>query len=187
MNLNMKILLKKNKKSKSKSKETDFYDNESVVEFGGIAIPEELSYLRDNFFGEPFAFKGFPSAQKCSPIIEFGYLFGIFENSTHKDEAWNIIKQSLSDDFQRNVGYLPVKRSVFKEKLEINRGSNITDEDIDSLEKLAGQASTLLFSDETLIKSINENLLDFVNNEKSAEETAESIQKKVNIYLNERK
>ena len=83
--------------------------------------------------------------------------------------------------------YLPLKRSVFREKIEKFRGSNLTDNEIDNIEKLIEQTSTLIFNDSKLSDSIYSDILSFINDEKDAESTAKSIQKKVTYYMNEGK
>ena len=164
-----------------------FLDNKCYIDLTVISTPELVGYFRDDYVGDTVAYKGIPSANKCSPIAEPDFCIGILEKSKHKKEAWTIIEQIFTDNFQEQSLYLPLKRSVFREKIEKFRGSNLTDNEIDNIEKLIEQTSTLIFNDSKLSDSIYSDILSFINDEKDAESTAKSIQKKVTYYMNEGK
>ena len=73
------------------------------------------------------------------------------------------------------------------EYIRICHFKSIQNLEIDNIEKLIEQTSTLIFNDSKLSDSIYSDILSFINDEKDAESTAKSIQKKVTYYMNEGK
>lgn len=163
-----------------------FINDECYIDFFCIPSPESLSFNREILMGDSVSYKGIPSSNKCSPIIAPEYCLGLLENSKNIDKAWIVIEQLFTDDNQKNIKSFPVKRSVFKKKIENSRGTKLSNNEISDFEKLLNKTSTIIFNDKTLTDILNSDIIDFINGTKDAIETAKIIQEKVELYLNER-
>ncbi|MBE6852224.1 MAG: hypothetical protein E7505_01930 [Ruminococcus sp.] len=163
-----------------------FKNSDCYIDLCVVARPEHIGLLYD-FVGSKVSYKGIPSSGKCSPVAEPDFCLGILETSSNKEEAWSVIEQIFTDDFQSEALYIPLKHTVFREEIELNRGRNLTDEEIDNFEKLIEGTSTVIFKDQDLSDNLYSDIYEFINGDKTAEETAESIQKKVTFYVNELK
>jgi hypothetical protein len=107
------------------------------------------------------------------------------KDSKYKNESWEIISRILTDDFQESVLFTPVKRSAFLKRFEESGYNYVTKEDIRSFENLISSATVQVFADIKLTESILEEFQLFIADKKSDKDVAESIEKKIKIYIGE--
>jgi len=162
-----------------------FLDNRCKIDFGAMSFPEEYYYIYTEIIGETPAIKGIPSSSGESVIIEPDYSLGIMKDSKYKNESWEIISRILTDDFQESVLFTPVKRSAFLKRFEESGYNYVTKEDIRSFENLISSATVQVFTDIKLTESILEEFQLFIEDKKSDKDVAESIEKKIKIYIGE--
>ncbi len=98
--------------------------------------------------------------------------------------AQNVIDMSkkISDN---NNGGAKVKANINMNGLRINLKQPITQEDIDPVQSLLANANKYVRVDQQVLKIIQEETKAFFEGQKSGDDTAETIQDRVNTYINE--
>ncbi len=76
----------------------DFY-------FGGDGTSSATTYI------------GYPTSSGAGNAMQFQMSLGMSSRCADKEGAWSFMRLFLEDEFQNSLWYLPVKRSVFEEKL----------------------------------------------------------------------
>lgn len=133
--------------------------------------------------------------------VNFAYMqaYGINSNSDNKALAWAFVKHLMSKEVQTNMevirASLPVNNDARLEKarMEITGASfELTDSQqtaLDQYVKTIEGFSDLLnhcpIQDDTINQMINEEVTRYFNGSKTTEEVAETLQKKIELYLNE--
>jgi len=122
-------------------------------------------------------------------------------NSKNKRLAWEFIKFIISEKPQlsSNLIGLPVNKAAFAEitnkSYGINADENFAltdDKDINGyneymgyLNSFIGECTPHIETDPTIDIMVKQEISSFLNGEKTAEETANVLQNKVSLYLNE--
>lgn len=163
--------------------------------------------------GEPVTLVGYPSEGKSGPSIEATMRLAISASSKNKEAAWQFVRSFLLEDYQEKVDFgFPVRREAlelmsqtaqerpyyinengekeyYDETYWVN-GQEITSEPI-TAEKadafIAFLESLDSFSDldYNVYNIVAEETGAFYSGQKSAQEVADTIQSRVQIYLNE--
>ncbi len=139
-----------------------------------------------------------------SLLVEPVIAYAINSNSTHKEEAYEFLKQLLSEEYQtisgtnRNFPYLPVNNNAYINNVSSyisNLSNTQTDNDVYDREKRKAQVKAQLKEIESISRCdtvdaqiydiIDSEAQSFINGKRTAEQTAEIIQNKVMLYLNE--
>lgn len=128
-------------------------------------------------------------------------------NAANRDGAWEFVRFLLSEDAQEKLtetldGYMPVKRSVFEALMEkemaegpadnlakegmVFQGS-LTRERVDEIEAFFESARALPYRTEPILELIQEESREYFNGSKSIEQVADSIENRVQMYLNEQR
>ena len=162
---------------------TRFTDNLCPIDFCTMAIPEECAYWSEYLIGEDPALHGIPSNTGSSPIISTAYSLGIMADSGNADECLNLVFKLLSDDYQDSVTFLPVKKSSLKKRL---KNSGVKSKLSKQIDEMISKASVKAFSNSKITEIFNEEMLQFIEDEKNASESLKTIEDKIDIYLNER-
>ena len=162
---------------------TRFTDNLCPIDFCTMAIPEECAYWSEYLIGEDPALHGIPSNTGSSPIISTAYSLGIMADSSNADECLNLVFKLLSDDYQDSVTFLPVKKSSLKKRL---KNSGVKSKLSKQIDEMISKASVKAFSNSKITEIFNEEMLQFIEDEKNASESLKTIEDKIDIYLNER-
>lgn len=164
------------------------------------------------FNGEDITFVGYPSETGDCAVTDAGFMFGISESCENKEAAWAIVNHFFSDEYQNKINdentCNPVIKSVLDEKL-----ADRTREDPNSIYSttLYKEGTDELSDDKFIKKETVQQVYDYILNvefspykneiiqnmvveecaaalagEKTAEEVAEILQGRVEIYLSER-
>ena len=126
------------------------------------------------------SYSGFPSTNGIGIVAESLENFSILDNSENKDGAWEFIKYCLSDDYQNSLYRgIPVKKSAYDkaftgEKNEKERCLNVIN-----------SADCKYIGDTDLFNIIWEESVLYFNDERTLDETVDSIKKKTGLYLSE--
>lgn len=185
-----------------------FVDGKCRLEFLYMYGFEQLLGLQQGEISEEVTIKGFPSENGSGISVMTSSAFGICEKSKNKEGAWQFIRQFLLEDYQdslvENRSYtFPLMKSSY-EKLENkamsgeNSGYKIITPDGDYVEmkpldektaekvrKAIELADRTIVSDERITEILDEQFTEFFAGASTASETAETIQKKVSLYLKE--
>lgn len=162
------------------------------------------------FIGFPVKGRSGTMIQSCGPVL------AISKGSTHKDAAWEFIHGCLSQPFQSELpSGFPICRGALAEQMEkameieyetdengeqspivkqrvIFDGEDpvdifhITQKQADQLFALIEQAETSSQTDRKIYRIFLEEAEYYFNGAKSLEETADIIQARVSVYVNER-
>ena len=151
---------------------------------------------------------GVLSDDGCHVASEWGYVLSINANSLHKEGAWEFIRFLISEEAQSGDHMLldaPVQRAAFDvwmqkvidEKtyertengvsIRMYNGKPVTDEMQAEFKERIEDARPLPFRTAPLLDIILEEVEDYFNGSKSAEEVSGVINKRVQLYLDERK
>lgn len=173
-----------------------------------VGIGRWDSYLElKEAFGEDAEFLGYPN-KDGEPRYRMvtSYSFGMNSASQRKDGAWAFLEMLLSEEYQENfvnTGF-PVREDVlekqFRSSLHVNVRTRMnpydglmydgdlreaTEEDLDFVRYMIDHAVFGGNNGETVYRIIAEEAGGYFAGDKDAAQTAEVIQKRVNLYLNE--
>ncbi len=156
-------------------------------------------------FGEEVNFIGYPVDEGSGSVISFGNgLYTINAQSQYKEAAWQYIRQFISEDYQNTVGMLPIDKNVFESKIDnavntepINHSWNylgleiklepLSMEDADFIRSMVYGAGRSDFYDYQMMNIILEEAAAYYAGAKSADEAAEIIQSRIQVYVDERR
>lgn len=162
----------------------------------------DIYYGASDWLGEAFknGFKIIPAPKGIHTGTMFfqGRNIYINKSTKYKDECWEFIKYLLSEEIQKQLAerssYVINKKAddFAVESLRKYQSEHpgefkhaITDDEIEQIRNVINNAlNRSQFYDE-LGSIIEKELVSFMDNKKSAEETAGAIQNKVQLYLNE--
>lgn len=151
-----------------------------------------VSYIMSNYFSGDIQLLHMPSDNATDTRgINFGSsnMFAINRNTKYQDEAWEFLKLLLSKKQQADPSLqngFPVNNEALKDfaDLAVNYLS-MNRKTIDAINEFIPDVGKYHYSDVQISSIIREGVNDFFSGNKSAEETANFIQNKVELYLNE--
>jgi len=127
--------------------------------------------------------------------------FGINSSSKNMETAWAFIKFLLSKEMQTSmyVYNLPVNNEARNEKIEFefkmflgindeelnDRQSQVMDNYISALDSLSGQINTYIIHDTNITDMIMQEVQNFFDGVRNAQETTRILQSKADLYLSE--
>ena len=168
-------------------------------------------------FGGDVVFKGMPSEDKKGNIVMLTGGLAMTSSCKDKDEAWQFIRRVLAEDFQENsVWGLPITQKAYDAKLAkamkqdyetnengkqvpVARGSYtspdgqqvdyyaLTQEDADKIKAVVDSATHTVTLDQNVTNMIDEEAAYFFKGEKTVDQTADIIQSRMNVFVNEQK
>lgn len=179
-------------------------DDKYMFNISELSDFDSVAMIQQIFVGEEATFLGYPSSEPIGPVVKSDFVVSISATSQNKSEAWKLVKQLLSDDFQKSISKFgfSVKKSIFDSMAQSAiknsvsnywpssdgkqiKLKNIDSETLERLKKALNDVERGVTFDSNIYKIINEQAEIFLNNGQSAEETAKIIQSKVSIYLKE--
>ena len=188
-------------------------DNDALLHKSQIAVISDMQYT-DILYGDDTAYVGYPSKEGGKTYIEgYGASFAMFAMSEHKEEAWEIIKELLTGDYNKyqiNSQGIPVAKDEFEimvqhvtatEVYTHEDGTTIypqnivmgdsgikigpaTENDIEKLKNLIINASYKLKNTD-IVDLISEDVISYFEGQKKADNVIDVIQDKVLKYVNE--
>lgn len=166
----------------------------------------------NGYFGEPISFVGFPTESGKGSYIMSSGTYVMSSKSANKKEAWDFLRYYLTDEYQKEVSYFPVRKELFLEKSKeaLNRPF-WTDEDgnieyydntfylngeeiildplnqqqLDQTIDFISSVNNKYYSNEEIQKIIEEEAEAFFQNQKSASDVAAIIQSRIQLYVDE--
>ncbi|WP_432404835.1 extracellular solute-binding protein [Wukongibacter sp. M2B1] len=156
------------------------------------------------------SFYRYPTSNKEIYSFSPNNMYGISSNTKYQEEAWEFIKFLLSEEVQsyEKLFGIPINKSARQNKLEYEfkdakgqmdkfgdlYGYNVTSPEkylnqiknnIEKLNEIAPKLNNCNTYDIQIQRILNEETKKFFDGNKSAEETSQLIQRKVEMYLNE--
>lgn len=176
-----------------------FEEGENVLACVNIGDFESYEYYRSQFVGKG-KIMGYPTSSGSGVGIQNGSYSApaILSGCRHKEEAWEFIKSTLIKDTETLpmpvfVSYLPSldkfmgqmeERAQSKEALEMTTPP-VTSTEIRMIRELLEDAEPIQGWNAEIFEIISEEAGAYFAGQKSAKETAEVIQNRVMLYLNE--
>ncbi|MCH5270914.1 MAG: hypothetical protein J1E83_09220 [Lachnospiraceae bacterium] len=178
----------------------------------GMADTQYFNWL----FGENMVVKGYPSSYGTGVAVEMNYgAIGIYASSQCPEGAWDFVEFYIGatwiekNSFSGTFGGFPINRQRFEEELENSMQEYTADgsrrilrwgedgspnfyansaEDVEDLRKIIALADRRAFSvNSVIIQIIEEEIGGYYAGALTAEQTAEKIQNRVQLYLDEQK
>ena len=172
----------------------------------------DLNYAKYGTFGEDITLIGFPSANKDGSAILPARQLAISSKTKNQEGAWEFLRYFLSDEYQKETSGFPVRLKYLEQKAEeaTKRPYYIDDdgakveyddviyidgieikidpmskEEVDQYVEILKSFTQVSKYDETLMGIINEEAEPYFSGQKNAQEVAQIIQSRAQVYLNE--
>ena len=141
----------------------------------------------------PFTYIGFPSDGTSNGSWyepdPAGSVYAIPVLSGNPEGAADVIRRMLSEDWQRQIWALPLNRNVLEEQLlelTTKEDAAVTQENLQQIWQLIDGVTVFNDGDDTIEAIITEECSAYFAGAKSEEETAQTIDSRINQYLRER-
>ncbi len=173
-----------------------------------------LNNYINGYFGEPVSFVGFPTESGKGSYIEPDYnTFALSARSKNLDGAWDFVRYYLTDEYQKETGNMPVNKALFlekaqealqrpyyidydtKEKVEYDdtfwmNGEKIklppmNQEQIDQATEFIQSVDRRGYNNSDILNIINEEVEAFYSGQKSAQDVADVIQRRAQLFVDE--
>jgi len=191
-------------------------DGRQIMTFATISDFDYYQQLKYQFGGD-VVFKGLPSEDKKGNIVMLTGGLAMTSSCKDKDAAWQFIRRVLSDDYQENGSWgLPITQKAYNDKLakamkqdyETDENGKqvptahgsysgpdgqqvdyyaLTQADADQINKVVASAVRTVSLDQTVTNMIDEEAAYFFKGEKTVDQTAQIVQSRMNVYVNEQK
>lgn len=188
-------------------------ENKALIQYFSIGSFSGIAYSEQGRYGEEVAFVGFPGNGETTGVIYPYVQMAISEDCEHPDEAWQFMRQFYTYEGQKAMDYgIPVNVKAMDEllaqaqqkpfwidengdKVEYDETYWLGDREI-IIEPLSAERAQeikeyvlsvdeIYYYDSYIIDIILEEAAPFFEGQKSAEQAAEIIQSRVQIYVNE--
>lgn len=166
-------------------------------------------------FGRDFVLKGFPAVEGTGLTVRGNNLLAINAGSEHKEAAWEFIRSLLTEEYyeKEKVKGFPTLIAAYERlnavcmtpeyeedengnRTELSKGAygqgdfhvdfkTSTEEEAAWMTDVINHCDRAVFEDNQLINIIQEEAAAFFKGQKTARETAEIMQSRVRMYVNE--
>lgn len=171
-----------------------------------------IAYTEQGTFGEPITLIGFPSKDEDGSVILPTMQFAISAKSKNQEAAWQFLRYYLTDEYQENTSGFPMSMKILEKRAkeamdrpfyEDENGNKeyyddyimidgvevqinpMTQEEVDHYMEILKSFKNVGRYDDTLLNIISEETEPYFNGQKSADEVAQIIQNRAQIYLHE--
>jgi multiple sugar transport system substrate-binding protein len=161
-----------------------------------VSSDHDFSEFKRVFEGREVEYCSIPSWEKdeepwCTLLLSLG----LNKKCSYKDDASDFIKFALSSDMQtilcKNYNSIPVNKKArenlkkiwLEESPILNNKYPISPQDTNIIDRFINECNEIVYTDPVIKNIIEEEITSFISGNKTAEQTAKSIQDKVNTYL----
>lgn len=191
--------------------DTMFRDESSLLMLTQLEDYADIYRFEHTNFGEEVTAVGFPCEGRIGTSFVIETAFSICEKSKYKEGAWEFIRTVLLPEYQDCCNCFPVRKDSLEkrakaamkyEKDRMNSAlviigqmaltSSVGDigqpkkKDIEHMNEIIDSANGLMTYDEKVMDIIMEEAAAYFKGDKPAKETAQLIQTRVQLYLNEK-
>lgn len=159
-----------------------YYD--VIADAGTVAYRAERYLLPPM---EQYVFCGYPSDHANGSVLHFSELFAINANSKQKSGAWAFLSYLLTQPCQESMQLrLPVNDSVLHAQLAgLLEKETITQHEIDLFYQLVDGLRVADYPTDPVEQIIHEELAPYLAGDATEDETADKVQSRVYLYLQE--
>ena len=193
--------------------QSQYRDDRTLLLECYISSARDMTRNINGFFGEDISYIGFPTESGKGSIVIANQKYVISAKSKNQEGAWEFLRYYLTDEYQGTLQWaLPVSKELFvkqaKEAMEdpyyfdengekvtyedtmyINNEEvklpNLTQEQVDDYVSFVESVNKPNYYNEAIQNIISEEAAAFYEGQKSAEDVANIIQSRVQIYVNE--
>lgn len=193
-------------------KDTLYRTDDALFSITSISSISDFKYYKQGLFGTDISCVGYPNDMGINnSVIYPSKRLAISAQSKNKDSAWEFLKKFLTEEYQDEVYYFPVRKTSFDKKaMETTQKPYYMDDDkkveYDESYFIGGQdIKAVPFTQEEVLEYTNfvkslklvsnynvnvnniifEEASAYFSGQKSAEEVADIIQSRLSIYVNE--
>lgn len=195
------------------SYESRYREGRTVLMGTTIASIQNMNYTINGMFGEDVSFIGFPTMSGQGSYINAYNSYAISSRSLHKEGAWEFLRYYLTEECQAELGWgLPTIKKLFLEnaqkatqrpyyldeegnKVEYDDYFWMNDEQIklepmtqaqvDEIVQFIYSVDKVYYNNEEVRNIINEDMEAFYTGQKTAQDVANIIQSRVQLYVDE--
>ena len=193
--------------------ESQYRENRTLLMQLYISSMDNLKYSLNGNFGEPVTFIGFPTESGKGSYISANQSFVLSAKSANLEGAWEFLRYYLTDEYQNEIEWgLSVNKQIFMERAQratqkptytdengneveyeetfyIN-GEDIpleplSQEQVDQITDFIMSVDRAYYYNENVLNIINEEMGAFYSGQKSAQDVANVIQSRAQIYVDE--
>ncbi|MBQ6734080.1 MAG: hypothetical protein IJR00_04130 [Lachnospiraceae bacterium] len=180
---------------------TDTFDRNVLLELYSISNTESINALAINYPNEQMRLIGFPNENGKNGAFICPYMQRIIaaipQTTTNKKAAWHFIRGLYDAEWQNRTlsgeidftGFPVMEASMNfqREKILSHSSTVITQERFDDYLSQILKADYFYFENFSIIHIIQEEMMPYLEGQKTAEEVAAIIQSRVSLYLAEQK
>ena len=172
----------------------------------------DVAMTINGYFGDDVKFVGFPTESGNGAYLQASTTYALSSKSANLDGAWQFVRYYLTDEYQNEVPYFPVNKALFLEKskaamerpywedengekqyydntMNINGEeiviSPLSQEQLDKVIEYSEAGNNRYYYNESVANIVNEEMGAFYSGQKSAQDVANIIQSRVQIYVDE--
>lgn len=194
------------------TQETQYRDNRTLLMQQWIGNIRNMNYQLNGNFGEPVTFIGFPTESGKGSYVSANQSYVLSSKSANMDGAWEFIRYYLTEEYQKEMGWgLSVNKQIFMEQAqEATKKPTYTDENgveqeydetywindeeiplplsqeqVDQIVNFILTVDRAYYYNDSVLNIINEEMGAFYSGQKSAQDVANVIQSRAQIYVDE--
>lgn len=161
-----------------------------LLHYDVIADAGTVAYRAERYLLPPmeqYVFCGYPSNHANGSVLHFSELFAINANSKQKSGAWAFLSYLLTQPCQESMQLrLPVNDSVLHAQLAGQlKKETITQHEIDLFYQLVDGLRVADYPTDPVEQIIREELAPYLAGDATEDETADKVQSRVYLYLQE--
>lgn len=172
----------------------------------------DIATTINGYFGEDISFVGFPTESGNGAYVQAGTTYALSARSANLEGAWQFVRYYLTDEYQEKIGGFPVNKALFYERSksaldrpywEDENGEKqyydntmyingeeivippLNQEQLDMVTDYIQSVSNRYYYNEDVANIVNEEMGAFYSGQKAAQDVAEVIQRRVQIYVDE--
>ena len=193
--------------------DSQYRENRSVLMQCYISSLRDMNMTMNGYFGEDVNFVGFPTATGNGTVVSGDSTYVLSSKSKNLEGAWDFIRYYLTEEYQESLEWcFPVVKSVFDEKAKealgrpywIDENGNkveydnyfdingesvmlepLNQEQVDQLIDVVTSANRRYYYNTDIENIISEESAAFFEGQKSAQEVAQIIQSRAQVYVDE--
>ena len=194
------------------AEQSQYRENRTLMMTVNLYSWSDIAMTINGYFGDDVKFVGFPTESGKGAYIQSGTTYALSAKSANLDGAWQFVRYYLTDEYQNEVFYFPVNKALFLEKskaalerpywvdengekqyydntMNINGEeivvSPLNQEQLDKVVEYIESVNNRYYYNESVANIVNEEMGAFYSGQKSAQDVANIIQSRVQIYVDE--
>lgn len=195
-----------------REEQSQYRDNRALLFSANLYHFPDIASIINGSFGEPVSFVGFPTENGNGSYLQSSTSYVLSARSKNLSGAWEFVRYYLTDEYQEQVNYFPVNRAFFEERskeamerpywtdengekqyydntMYVN-GEEIvieplSQEQLDQVVAFIESVNIRYYYNESVLNIVNEEMGAFYSGQKSAQDVADIIQRRIQIYVDE--